>query len=400
MSKKIITSKCNNYYILNTNERYEPNATKEMIKYKKASCYGSARQYLNKLQIGDSIYLYQNKVGIVAYGTVASNIYYKANEAYVKLENFINIIDAPKEFPYNRHTLYKPNKDYIKLLPGIKKAYNVWLLPSKENYDDFFKKNNNIIWHTRKRINLIRNDIVYMYVTSEKKIRYKCKVVSNVKKKGNTFVFEMKLLSIYGINNEEFTYESLKVNGLLSTIQSAEKLNGNLLNYINEIDRINDFCIKIGKTTFVNRSKEITDYIIDENITIQNNDSVKEKQKISYSGGKIEPLRNFERAVNALKKAKYLCEYSEKDKVFKRKSGTNYTESHHLIPISKYNDFKYSLDVEGNIVSLCCYCHRVLHYGKMEEKIPILKKLYRNRIKDLEECGLKITFNKLLGYYK
>ena len=129
----------------------------------------------------------------------------------------------------------------------------------------------------------------------------------------------------------------------------------------------NDFCTKIGKTTFANRSKEITDYIIEENITTQNNDSVKEKQKISYIDEKIIPLRNPERAVNALKKAKYLCEYSEKDKVFKRKSGTNYTESHHLIPISKYNDFKYSLDVEANIVSLCCYCHRVLHYGKMEE---------------------------------
>ena len=100
MSKKIITSKSNNYYILNTNERYAPNETKEMIKYKKASCWESAKKYLNKVQVGDIIYLYQNKVGIVAYGTVASNIYKKANEAYVKLENFINIVDAHTEYTF------------------------------------------------------------------------------------------------------------------------------------------------------------------------------------------------------------------------------------------------------------------------------------------------------------
>ncbi len=34
-----------------------------------------------------------------------------------------------------------------------------------------------------------------------------------------------------------------------------------------------------------------------------------------------------------------------------------------MIPISKYKDYNYSLDVMENIVSLCSHCHNLLHYG-------------------------------------
>ena len=89
--------------------------------------------------------------------------------------------------------------------------------------------------------------------------------------------------------------------------------------------------------------------------------------------------------------------------IFERKSGKGYTEPHHLIPISKYRDFDYkkcSLDVMENIVSLCSHCHNLLHYGKYEDKEPILKKLYDERKNALAKVELDITFDKLTKYYK
>ncbi|WP_432518406.1 HNH endonuclease [Staphylococcus aureus] len=84
--------------------------------------------------------------------------------------------------------------------------------------------------------------------------------------------------------------------------------------------------------------------------------------------------------------------------MFERKSGKGYTEPHHLIPISKYKDFDYkncSLDTMENIVSLCSHCHNLLHYGKSEDKKPILEKLFNERKKALSAVGLDITLEKL-----
>ncbi|EOA8513272.1 HNH endonuclease [Staphylococcus aureus] len=84
--------------------------------------------------------------------------------------------------------------------------------------------------------------------------------------------------------------------------------------------------------------------------------------------------------------------------MFERKSGKGYTEPHHLIPISKYKDFDYkncSLDTMENIVSLCSHCHNLLHYGKFEDKKPILEKLFNERKKALSAVGLDITLEKL-----
>lgn len=71
-----------------------------------------------------------------------------------------------------------------------------------------------------------------------------------------------------------------------------------------------------------------------------------------------------------------------------------------MIPISRYVDFSYSVDVEENIVSLCSHCHNLLHYGCMEDKEVILRKLYDDRIAKLEESGLGLDFEQLKSYYK
>lgn len=109
--------------------------------------------------------------------------------------------------------------------------------------------------------------------------------------------------------------------------------------------------------------------------------------------------RNLEISKYALKEAKYLCECGKDHPSFKRKSdGKNYTEPHHIIPISAQGNFNISLDCLPNIISLCSTCHNRLHYG--EEIEHMLKEIYNKRIDALRKFGINITYEELLSYYK
>ena len=127
-----------------------------------------------------------------------------------------------------------------------------------------------------------------------------------------------------------------------------------------------------------------------------------EKQAMTLSAhtGKAIPKRDPQRAINALRHANYKCEFNETDKTFLRKSGKPYTEPHHLIPISKYYEFNYSIDIPENIISLCSHCHNLLHYGRFEDKEPLLRKLYEARKNALKSAGIDLTWEQLESYYK
>lgn len=123
----------------------------------------------------------------------------------------------------------------------------------------------------------------------------------------------------------------------------------------------------------------------------------KKETKEDSKGRKKYP-RNAQVALDALKLAGHICEYDNTHKTFIRKrDGKTYTEPHHLIPLSAYNDFIYSLDVEENIVSLCSHCHNLIHYGAEFE--IVLRKLYVDRKDMLKSVGLQITYNELKKYY-
>ena len=128
---------------------------------------------------------------------------------------------------------------------------------------------------------------------------------------------------------------------------------------------------------------------------------MKESQAVTTSSNtgreisKRDPLRD----ANALKHAGFKCEFDNEDRTFLRKNGKPYTEPHHLIPLCHHKDFKYSVDVMENIVSLCSHCHNLLHYGRKDDKKIILYKLFEERKQALSKCGLDITFETLLSYY-
>lgn len=147
---------------------------------------------------------------------------------------------------------------------------------------------------------------------------------------------------------------------------------------------------------------DIINLTLDEIDKVDASISVAEEQatKLSSSTGRRIPKRNPKRAAEALAIAEYKCEYNETDRTFIRRNGKQYTEPHHLIPISKYEDFDRSVDVKENIVSLCSHCHNLLHYGIFEEKIAVLNKLYKEREDRIRTYGIDLTLEQLAKYYK
>lgn len=104
-------------------------------------------------------------------------------------------------------------------------------------------------------------------------------------------------------------------------------------------------------------------------------------------------------AENALKMAHYKCEINNTHPSFIRKTnGSNYMEPHHLIPLEFQEYFKFSLDVEANIVSLCSNCHNEIHYGINNEKL--ITRLYYERYEKLLNAGLSISLEILLLFYE
>lgn len=114
----------------------------------------------------------------------------------------------------------------------------------------------------------------------------------------------------------------------------------------------------------------------------------KDKKEIYYSNNNKTIIpRSTRISINALKLANYSCEVDNSHCTFtRRKDGKPYTEPHHLIPLSKYDEFDYDTDIEENIISLCSNCHNKIHYGSDIESM--LQMLFKKRKDLLEKCNI------------
>ncbi|MFT8349499.1 HNH endonuclease [Clostridium saccharoperbutylacetonicum] len=124
----------------------------------------------------------------------------------------------------------------------------------------------------------------------------------------------------------------------------------------------------------------------------------KEFNNITVKGAYVRDARVRELA---LQLANFQCEIDKEHNTFISKAILkNYVESHHLIPMKYYDEFQYSIDNEADIVALCPNCHRLLHFGRFEDKKVLLEKLYYKHIESLKKAGIEITLERLLEMYK
>ena len=90
--------------------------------------------------------------------------------------------------------------------------------------------------------------------------------------------------------------------------------------------------------------------------------------------------------------AHYCCEYDGTHHTFiVNKTEHQYMEGHHAIPLHQQKHFANSLDIYANVVCLCPICHRLLHYGRSNDKKAVLSKIYHDRSDRLANCGIEIS---------
>ena len=106
------------------------------------------------------------------------------------------------------------------------------------------------------------------------------------------------------------------------------------------------------------------------------------------------------RGKGALEKAKYSCESDPSHSSFiSDKTGKNYMEPHHLIPISNQGLYSNDIDITSNLICLCPTCHKKIHYGIKADVKSMLQAFYAARQKDLKTCGIEIDIDTLFAYY-
>ena len=111
--------------------------------------------------------------------------------------------------------------------------------------------------------------------------------------------------------------------------------------------------------------------------------------------------RNASISHYALRSANYECENSKTHITFvSKKSGHQFVEAHHLIPMEYQGEFDCSIDVPENIISLCPNCHRAFHNSEDSLKRELLLKFFNSREESLATRGIQINLSKLLEYYQ
>ena len=111
--------------------------------------------------------------------------------------------------------------------------------------------------------------------------------------------------------------------------------------------------------------------------------------------------RDRDIAFTALDNADFHCENNSGHETFiSAKTGHQFVEAHHLVPMEFQGDFEASIDVPENIISLCPNCHRAFHNSVEETKSSVVRKFYNCRKDLLVQREIEISSERLLEFYK
>lgn len=96
----------------------------------------------------------------------------------------------------------------------------------------------------------------------------------------------------------------------------------------------------------------------------------------------------------AIEGANHVCEHDNSHETFISKAtGQAYMEGHHLIPMKHQDKFTCGIDVYANVVCLCPVCHRLLHYGRDQERVYVAERLFEKRSSRLANSGIDLSRN-------
>jgi len=125
------------------------------------------------------------------------------------------------------------------------------------------------------------------------------------------------------------------------------------------------------------------------------------KDVIIDEAGKKRYPRNAKEAAKALLREEFVCEVDPNHETFISKSTEHpYVEAHHFVGIAQYEKFpEVDLDRTANIVSLCPTCHRKIHHGMDEVRLPMIEKLFEKIKGRLEKVGIEVTMTQLKEFY-
>lgn len=99
----------------------------------------------------------------------------------------------------------------------------------------------------------------------------------------------------------------------------------------------------------------------------------------------------------SMESAHFECEVDHSHATFiSRTTGSQYMEGHHIIPLRNQDMFDNSLDVYSNVICLCPICHRLLHYGRNEDRGNVLHLIYGKRADRLANSGLMLSENDFI----
>ena len=167
--------------------------------------------------------------------------------------------------------------------------------------------------------------------------------------------------------------------------------------------------LSIVKEFLFTQKKHLEDYDLIEQKEIQSVKPLTSNELEKFNNRNPELVRtsgrksyktNFRLAKTVLFKIDYKCELNSSHVTFTTKYESQFSESHHLIPMSFQDKYlPINIDREENITSLCPTCHRAIHLGNEKEKKTRLNILFNKKKTKLKECGLDISFEKLISLY-